>query len=276
MDKPKRNKVALLLLLIAMLAIAGCSRPECKADGDCSPKKCFSSRCESGKCSYSFQNNCCGNKISENTEDGKLGNKCTCPADYGKCEGKGKIQFGLKSEDARYLHYYCDGNEQCVLGVERNDVVPQNFLDPIAAGFFKATSVISYNSPFDIKNDIFEYAITLDDTSKGMAFPIELTKIRLMFNGESAAEMLVAEQDLGHDSRLNSIGDKLVIRMPLNLGYKPREIEEAGSLRYGIDYNYIKSVPSGKAADGTLIYSPEIVREKFSSPSKRVFFVRSE
>ena len=275
--KIKRAKIMLFLFfIIALIALSACAKRECKADGDCFSKKCFSSRCENYKCAYSSQPNCCGNKAAESIEDGKPGNKCTCPADFGKCEGKGKVKVGLKTEDAKYLHYYCGDNEKCVLGAESSDIVPQNILDPITAGYFKASSTIRYNTPFDIKNDAFEFTITLEDASKNMALPIELTKIRMMYNSESKSELLITEQDLGPDTLLNRIGDRAVIRVPLNLGYKPREIEEEGSLRYSIDYSYGKIVPGAKTADGTAVNGQETAREKFTSPSKRVFLVRSE
>lgn len=277
----KNNKWLTLSLLfivsiiVSIIAIS-CSKPECRANSDCASKKCFSSKCENDKCLYYYQSSCCGNKLMEGIEDDKPGNKCTCPSDYGRCEGRGKVKIGLKTEDAKYLHYYCSNDEQCVLGVLESDIFHENFLDTMTSGFFKASSIVKYNTPFDIKNDAFEYTINLEDVNKNLAFPIELKKIRLMLNSEAAAEMLIAEQELGSDSSLNDIGDKVVIRVPLNLGYKPREIEQAGTVRYIIDYTYTKNVPSGKLPDGTTIYSREFIREKFNAPSKKVFFVRTE
>ncbi len=67
-----------------------------------------------------------------------------------------------------------------------------------------------------------------------------------------------------------------MISVPLNLNYRPQELEEAGSVRYIIDYVYTKRVLSGKAADGTSTFSDEAVRATFTAPSKPVFFVRSE
>lgn len=274
--KWNENKWLLSLLFIVSIIAISCSKPECGADSDCSSKKCFSSKCENDKCLYRSRGSCCGNKLMDSIEDDKPGNKCTCPSDYGKCEGRGKIKVGLKTEDAKYMRYYCSNDEQCVLGAAESDIFHENFLDTMTSGFFKASSIVKYNTPFDINNDAFEYTINLEDANKNLAFPIELKKIRLMLNSEVAAEMLIAEQELGSDISLNDIGDKVVISVPLNLGYKPREIEQAGVVRYIIDYTYTKNVPSGKAPDGTTIYSQELVREKFNAPSKKVFFIRTE
>jgi hypothetical protein len=206
-------------------------------------------------------------------ESGRQGSKCACPEDYGKCEGKGKVKSGSKMQDAVYAHYYCDDDE-CVLGVEEKDALPQNFLDTISTGFFKASSIIKYNKPFDMGMDTFDLTISLDDEGKDLVLPIKATKIRLLFIGEGArSELLIAELDL--DDEFNEIGDEMKISVPLNLDYKPQQLEESGSVKYSIDYTYAKKVPSGKAPDGTRLYEEEIVREKFTAPSKKVFFVRS-
>lgn len=276
MIKINKNHIILLaFFVIALLALGSCAKPECKTSADCSSRKCFLSQCDKGKCVYALQRNCCGNRINDTIEDGKPGSSCTCPEDYGKCEGKGKVKIGSRMEDAAYAHYYCNPNEQCVLGVEKKDIVPQNFLDPINPGFFKASSVAKYNKPFDVSRDNFEFKITLDDVSKDLVLPIRLTKVKLLFNSEYArTEQLIAEQDLS--GILNGIGDESLIHVPLNLNYRPQELEEIGSIRYGIDYSYTKKVASGKTVNGTIIYTNEIVRTTFTAPTKPVYFVRSE
>lgn len=264
----------LLILVIALITISSCAKPECKTSADCSSRTCYLSKCEDKKCVYTVQRNCCGNRINESIENGKPGNQCTCPADYGKCEGKGKIKIGSRMEDAAYAHYYCSIDNQCVLGVEKKDVAPQNFLDPINPGFFKASSVVKYNKPFDVKRDSFEFKVTLDDISKDLILPIMLTKVKLLYSSEYArAELLIAEKDT--DSMLNGVGDQAVVNVPLTLNYRPQELEEQGSIRYSIDYTYEKQVLSGRTINGTNIYSNETVRTTFTAPTKPVFFVRS-
>ena len=275
MIKIKRSNVALFLFFaIALIAIGSCAKAECKTSADCPSRTCFQPKCESKKCVYTLQSNCCGNRINDTIEDGKPGSQCTCPQDYGKCEGKGKVKSGSRIDDATYAHYYCNANSQCVLGVEKNDIAPQNFLDTMDIGFFRASSVVRYNKPFDAKRDSFEFAVTLDNIGKDLVLPITLTKARLLFSSEyTRIEQLIAEQDLS--AVLNGVGDQAIISVPLNLNYRPQDIEETGGLRYTIDYVYKKKVVSGKTANGTNVYSDETVRASFTAPVKPVFFVRS-
>jgi len=275
MIKIKKNYIILFLLLIAaLLIISSCTKPECRTSADCSARTCYLSKCEDKKCVYTLQRNCCGNKINETIENGKPGNQCTCLADYGKCEGKGKVRIGTRIEDATYVHYLCNIDNQCVLGVERKDITPQNFLDTINPGFFKASSVIKYNKPFDVSRDSFEFKVTLDDVGKDLVPPITITKVKLLFSSEyTRTEQLIAEKDVSNV--LNGIGDEASIIVPLNLNYRPQELEELGGLRYIIDYVYRKQVLSGKTVNGTNLFANETVRATFTSPTKPVFFVRS-
>lgn len=275
MIKINKNSIMLFLLLaIALIIISSCAKGECKNSADCGSRTCYLSKCESKKCVYTLQTNCCGNNLKDSIENGKPGSQCSCPEDYGKCEGKGKIKIGSRTEDAAYAHYYCDNNNKCVLGIESKDVVPQNFLDTISIGFFKASSVIKYNKPFEMSRNTFDFKLALDDISKDLVLPVKMTKIKLLYSSEYArAELLIAEKEL--DSTLNSIGEQVTINVPLNLGYKPQEVEETGSMRYSIDYAYTKKVASGRAADGTTLYNEEQVRATFTAPAKQVFFVRS-
>lgn len=275
MIKINKSHVLLIALFTAALVIMGsCAKPECRTSADCLSKTCTLSRCDSGKCAYTPQSSCCGNEVKESVESGKPGNQCTCQSDYGKCEGKGKIKIGSREEDAQYVKYYCSPDNQCVLGVEKKDIAPQNFLDLMNTGFFKASSVIKYNKPFDAGRDTFEFTITLDDMGKELILPIFLTKAKVLYSSEYArAEQLIAEKDI--DSVLNGVGDKSSISMPLTLSYKPQEIEEAGSIRYSIDYTYKKQVASGRKPSGENIYTNETVRATFTAPVKPVFLFRS-
>lgn len=271
----KHNITLYLIFLILLLILSSCTKPECKTSADCGTKACTLSKCVDKKCISTPQKNCCGNSVKESIENGKPGNQCTCPQDYGKCEGKAKIHVGSRLEDATYAHYYCNAANQCVLGIEQNEAASQSFLDSINIGFFKASSIIKYNKPFALGKDNFEFRITLDDSSKDLVLPVKLTKIKLLYTSQSArAEQLIAEKDF--DNTLKEVGDKVIINESLPLDYKPPEIEEIGSLRYGIDYTYTKQVVSGRTANGTNVYSAETLRSTFSSPSKPIFFVRSD
>ena len=276
MIKIKRTQAILFLLFVlALITISSCTKTECKTSSDCQSRKCSLSKCENKKCVYTLQKNCCGNHINESLEDGKPGGKCTCPQDYGKCEGKGKVKVGARIEDTLYGHYYCNENEQCVFGVDKKDVNVQNFLDSINTGFFKASSILKYNKPFDINNNIFEIKITLDDISKDLILPIKFTNVKLFYSTQNArTELLIAEN--GISEVLEGIRDEVKINVPLNLDYRPQQLEETGSIRYSIGYIYTKQVVTGKAADGNKLYGKEEIRDTFNAPSKQVFFVRSE
>ena len=270
----RKNILLFAFFAITLATLIGCTKAECSASSDCSPRTCALPQCEGRKCVYALQQDCCGNKLKESTESGKPGNKCTCPDDYGKCEGKAKIKIGSRTEDSSYVHYYCNVDNQCVLGVEKNDVVPQNFLDNINPGFFKASSIEKYNKPFDVSKASFEFRISLDDVGKDLILPVRMTNIKLLYGSESArAELLIAEKEI--DGVLNGVGDQDTIRVPLTLNYKPQEAEESGSIRYSIDYEYRKKVASGKTTNGTSIYTNETVRATFTSPSKPIFLVKS-
>ncbi|MEK6943725.1 MAG: hypothetical protein AABX00_06710 [Nanoarchaeota archaeon] len=269
-----RSKIILFSLIVVLL-LASCSKPECEKNTDCvSANKCVAARCADEKCAYTSKENCCGNEAKDKIEDGKPGNSCTCPSDYGKCDGIGKVKSGSRTIDATYAHYYCQNNE-CILGVETDDKSAQNFLDSINVFYFKASSVLAYTKPFDMSSDYFELTLTLDDVNKDLELPIKLTRINMLYTSPSTkSEQLIAEQQLANS--IIRIGQQVFLRVPLNLDYRPQEIEETGSLRYVLDYSYTKRVPNGKNADGSTIYSTEQVREKFTSPTKQVLFVRSE
>ena len=66
-----------------------------------------------------------------------------------------------------------------------------------------------------------------------------------------------------------------MLNIPINLNYRPKELEENGGLRYTLDYVHKKKVLSGKTPNGTSTFSDETVRDSLASPSKPVFFVRS-
>ncbi len=264
-----------ILIITVLLVVSSCVKAECKIDANCASKTCSLSKCENKKCVYTIQKNCCGNSVKENIEDGKTGNKCTCSKDYGKCEGKGKVKPRTKLEDATYVHYYCNSENKCILGVEEKNTEQQNFLDQLNIGFFKASIIFNYKKPFDVGKDSVSLKLTLDDISKDLVLPIQLTKVNLLFTGENArTEQIISEQII--NLSLNEIGGKALIDATSNLGYKPKELEESGSLRYSIDYSYVKKVATGKAPDGTKLYTDETVRSTFSSPTKKVFLIRSE
>ena len=274
MDK-KRAKICLTItLIVSLLLLASCGKKECTTSSDCGLKTCFNSKCDSGKCSWAIQRNCCGNRLKETQENGKTGNQCSCPDDYGKCEGATKIKIGSRTEDSRYLKLACNEEEKCVLSVDPKDIQPQNFLDSISTGFFKASIVSSLNKPFDLLKDTITLKVTLDDATKEVSLPVQFIKIKVLYTGETSRnEQLIAEKQI--DIQFAQIGDEATIVVPLNLNYKPQQAEESGSIRFSIDYSLVRKISAGKNDDGTPKYSDEIQRGSYNSPTKAFFLVKT-
>ena len=103
----KINHKFLFGMLLLSIFLFGCAKPECKVNSDCSPMACKTVSCVDNECSYNIIKNCCGNRLKEDIENGKSGNKCTCPEDYGECEGKVQVKVGSREYDAQYLKYLC-------------------------------------------------------------------------------------------------------------------------------------------------------------------------
>lgn len=276
MVKINRHEIFFLLALV-LLVLSACAKKEveCATSADCLQKACHISRCAEDKCSYNMQTNCCGNGLQEGTENGKPGNKCSCPKDYGACEGRGRVGIGGRTQNTTYIYYHCNEKEECVFGINEKDIEIQNFYDTISIGFFKASVLVTYNKPINVNRGTFKFRISLDDAGKDIVLPVTLTKLKLFYSPDlSRAEQIISEKEL--DSNVANIGDEILIEAPLGLGYKPKEVEETGSFRYVIDYKYEKSIATGKAPNGSFIYSNELVRSSFNSLAKPVFFVKSE
>ena len=173
--------------------------------------------------------NFCGNGVKESMENGKPGNKCTCPADYGACEGKGKITRYDREIDAQYLEFYCDESERCVFGVDKKDVRPIDLIDERDLAEFTLETKVSFNKPFDARSDNFNLRITLKDASQDLVLPVKILKITLL-----GGEILFGE--LNKEELLNGIGDTVNMQIPIT--YVPELLEEEKSLSYKIDYEF--------------------------------------
>lgn len=239
-----------LLLILAN----GCGKPaECKVDADCGKRTCSTASCIDNQCKYNTVPNCCGNKIKESIESGKEGNSCTCPADYGTCTGKAKIQAGGRTYDAQYVQYSCK-NDECILGVSSEDVRPVTLLDEMDFGLFTLETTVTYNGPFDAGKDTFAFRISLKDSKEGIVLPVKLNKI-LLKNGE----VLFGEKEL--TLALGKVGDAVIVNVPLD--YHQEQVEEIGSLTYQLNYEYTQKVKDQKLANGSYSYKNELVRDDY-------------
>lgn len=71
----------LILLIIAIVLLSGCTEKECKTNEDCLAKNCFTAQCKDNDCIYSPIPNCCGNERCDAGETYE-----SCPDDCPKCD----------------------------------------------------------------------------------------------------------------------------------------------------------------------------------------------
>lgn len=271
------NKSVLISLMIILFVIGGCDKGECSSDSDCTFSMCDTTasrpcvevtRCIDHECVCDVKRNCCGNKIKDNIEDGLPGNKCTCPEDYGKCSGKGKIQVGSREVDTEYLEYHCEDNE-CVFGVDEEDVKEVRLLDEVETNYFMIDSVTTFDNPFEVNKDSFGFRITLKDTQDDIVLPIFLNKIVL-----TDGEMLFGELSL-NGKVLAGIGDYVEFSVPSRFDLE--ELEEERRLSYQIDYEHEITVRDQRLSNGTYTYKQENVRDSYEKRfSTKIFLVKTE
>lgn len=266
----KIRKSHLLFFIVsvsALLLISGCEKAECEVSSDCSDNSCSSVSCVDKQCKYTPVPNCCGNNIPENIESGKLGNKCTCPADYGACEGKGEIKVRSRTYDTQYLEFLCDEQQKCVLDVDEKDIRPISLVDEREFSFFQMETAATFNDPLNINKDDFGFRFVLKDDHEDLILPIKLTKITL-----SDGEVLFGEKIL--DETLNGVGDSVSTKVPIT--YRLEQLEEERRLSYKVDYEYKKRVRDQRLEDGSYSYKTELVRDQYEKRfSTKIFLVKS-
>ena len=228
----KKRLLFLVVAVASLLIIAGCTQSSdaqsCKTVADCTPKKCYTSSCTENKCVYIAQQGCCGNAYKDALEDGKAGNECTCPADYGQCDGKAKIAYGSGFYDAKYVKRQCIQN-QCIMGVNPDDLKPLTLLDQAKFNAFSMEVTTSFNQPFRVPTDSFTFRLTLKDAKDTLVYPIRFTHITL-----SSGEVLYGEKDL--TAILGGVGDAVSFSVPIS--YHLIQPEEEQKLKYKLEYGY--------------------------------------
>jgi len=263
----KSHFLFFVLLISASFLLSSCAKAECKANADCQAQFGKDAACIDKQCKYTPKSNFCGNGIKDAIENGKQGNKCTCPADYGKCEGKGKIKRYDIEYDTQYLAYYCDERERCVFGVDKKDARPIDLIDERELEEFTIETKMTFNRPFDGKKDYFNFRVTLKDASQELVLPVKILKATVL-----GGEVLFGE--LQSEGLLNGIGDTANMQIPLT--YVPEQIEEEKSLSYKIDYEY-KVKEQQRLANGSYIDSVSAPKRNSFERAFRenVFLVKS-
>lgn len=221
---------------------------------DCSRQNCFTAQCVDKKCQYNAVPNCCGNRICEEARE----NKCTCPADCGKCQGYGKMTIGTSKReiDTKFLQYLCV-NKQCMFTVDKNEVQETNLLNEGNLQYFDIESVITFNNPFDLAKDNFKVKITLKDTDEEVVLPIKIKKIVF-----KQGEILYAARDLT-GKQLSKIGDNIdVLVQPM---YELETLEEQKRLTYRLEYEYVITQKDARLPDGTQTYKEVTNREDYEN-----------
>ncbi|MBL7056326.1 hypothetical protein ISS07_05415 [Candidatus Woesearchaeota archaeon] len=267
MFKIRYSFLFLIVCLLAVLSITtSCSKAECKIASDCGQQTCSSASCSDKKCVYNPIPNCCGNKIKDSIEDGKPGNSCTCPQDYGACSGKAKIEIGSRTTESEYLQKFCQ-NEECILGVPPKKVRPITLLDENDFGFFILETTATYSEPFDVSRNTFAFRLSLKDDDLDLILPIKINKILL-----TDGEVLFGEKEVS--ATINEVGDTITINVPVS--YILQQPEEIRGLTYKISYEYEKRVKDKRLEDGTYSYKPELVRDDYQKRfSTKITFVKT-
>lgn len=220
----KIKNIFLFLLIISLIFTVSCSK-ECRKALDCEKRTCFTPKCVDGVCDYNPKKDCCGNGLKDKIEDGKPGNECTCPFDYGRCEG-------TKGE---YLEKYCKNNE-CVWGVSADKIQKLVFSEDKTLDIFDIELLSTYDYPFVIGSSNFTIKITLKDDDEKLVYPIVFTKFRLF-----EKNLLLGERTV--NLKLTGVGDSLEVIVPFDFSMNDAEEEKSVTLK--VDYEYTRSTSRG-------------------------------
>ena len=203
-----------------ILFIAGCKK-ECEKSSDCAEKTCNTASCAKGACEYNIKANCCGNGIKDKIEDGKQGNKCTCPKDYGSCTGK----------NGTYMERFCTENNDCVFGVPDEKIQNLKVLSDKSTGYFNLEIKSEYDSPFIINKSVFTATITLKDDNERLVYPIKFTDFKLL-----ERDLILGEKTANLE--FNRVGDSASIDVPFEFSMQKPEEQRTVYLRVEYEYNY--------------------------------------
>jgi hypothetical protein len=211
----------IFLTVFLLLFIVGCAKKECEKSSDCLEKACSTASCVKNICEYNVKASCCGNGLKDKIEDGKTGNKCTCPKDYGQCDRK----------NGTYFQEYCTASNECVFGVSSDKIQRPKFLNEKSTGYFKVEVSTEYDIPFIVNKSRFTATITLKDDSEKLVYPIKFTSFRLM-------EGYLVLGEISTNLKLNKIGDTISVDVPFTYITKKSEEQKTVILRAEYEHKY--------------------------------------
>jgi hypothetical protein len=265
-----RNLIIFSLIIFSLVFASGCK--ECQISSDCDSKarelysgystSCLDVSCVDNKCEIDRITNCCGNR---NCEENAGENKCACERDCGECEGKGEVKDGSRTEDAEYLEYDCDDNDECRLMIDDSLIKQISLTDEKELSYFTIEIKSSYDYPFNIDDSGFYVEIKLKDTDEDLVLPVSITNLKLV-----ERELLIGEADV--DETLSYVGDSSKMKVPVS--YNMQEIEEEKRISLVIDYTYKRRERVGRNDEGEPIYENKVVRDSYEeSYRSKIFFV---
>jgi len=196
-----RKLTLIIVLVLTLFIVSACG--ECKKDSDCENKKCFTVSCKDKTCDYIPVPECCGNGIKENTEDGAVGNECTCPQDYGFCQGS----------SGQYLTKLCnDEKTECALDFKKGaqKMSSTTYRRAYSGNNFKVTAY--YNTPFNLDADTFRVDIGLESI-QDKASDIKITKLTLNGKNSKSKDIILGEKEVNKyilDTE-TSISDEIIL-----------------------------------------------------------------
>jgi len=247
------KNVFLFLLIFTLIFTISCSKKECEKTLDCDQKRCFTVSCDEGVCNYEPKENCCGNDIKEELEDGKPGNECTCPQDYGRCD---------KSE-GDYLERYCK-DEECVPGVDEENIKRVKLSNDKALSPCEINIYKEYDEPFIVGKSNILIKFTIIDIDNDIKPPIIITKLRLFESGE---DYLLGEKDV--NLKLAGIGDEASTE--LNFSYDMDKSEEEKKIKLVMNYQY--NQPEREKVDDEYVMIDKIYRKDYSETFPDKFII---
>jgi hypothetical protein len=247
--------IVAILLIVLIVGLTGCSKPktttktgntsQCKTDDTCitllskTLKQCMTAYCTSGICKTRIMQNCCGNNISEEIEDGVPGNKCTCPKDYGICNSTVKYTDAVnKLVTAKYIVRKCVEND-CRIVYDESLQRDSEFFNIWNGAGFTINTYVTYSNPFYEDNTLLDVTMKLKDYElEKLQPPIVINEIRLM---EGTKILSRINPSLTLDTIDQTTNATINVKY-----YDFIYPEEPKSLILSIDYEY---VPLGKKTE---------------------------
>jgi hypothetical protein len=211
---------------------------------------------------------CCGNNVTEALEDGKKGNSCTCPEDYGACNPTITIERELgQYYEAKYIRRECDKNLNCV-AVNINELQRSNeFFNTFLESGFTLNIYVRYKTPFDKGNSKFDVEFKLSDADPNLVqLPVKINEIRIMDN----ANVLVRTSP---NMEFDEVMDIETYTLVIN-DYSIVNAEEIKTVTLSIDYEYTPMVDETDPITGITVKVPgTIVRRKYDISIEAIPFL---